>query len=445
MKLEERHYKLGLLLIVAVAFLLREYYVLVAIPEIAIRGDIREYVRYAINLFQLGTFSMQEAGAGGVLPDAYRSPGFPVILALSLWLGGVETGWYGLALQFNVLFSVATVLLVMLTMRPAFGRVAALVGGVLMAFWPHHIAATGVLLSEVMFGACLALMLYVGAMALRSAHAGLALVGGGITAVAGLVNPLALPFGLVLAGVHAQRRQWRCAGAACLGLALLAGPWMLRSALIDEPPEHIGRSAINLAQGAFPGYHDAHRAVMQQSGDVVAAEATMATISRLAQQIDAAPLEGLGALASHLAQDPIASLRWYALEKPWLLWSWDIRIGRGGVHFHRFPQPTPLETHPVLVLAGRVIAALNPALFAMALALALVVAVAAFRRGGETTDPFLLLLALGFLYVTVVHVVFQAEPRYATAYRWLQVALAVGALQLVLQRVHGRFQRVETA
>ena len=71
---------------------------------------------------------------------------------------------------------------------------------------------------------------------------------------------------------------------------------------------------------------------------------------------------------------------------------------------------------------------LNPLLTTLALIAALALTVVALRR-----DAKLPAVATGALamYVTLVHVVLQAEPRYAIAYRGLEAILVMTALAWV--------------
>src|SRR5688572_10216273 len=108
--LRKPRFALLLCLVVLLAFAIREHYVLATIVDIPIRGDIQEYVAYALNLVRHGTFSHSFSSAP--VPDAYRPPGYPGLLALCMMLRPHEGAWYSLALQMQVLMGTTTVLLV---------------------------------------------------------------------------------------------------------------------------------------------------------------------------------------------------------------------------------------------------------------------------------------------------------------------------------------------
>jgi hypothetical protein len=133
--------------------------------------------------------------------------------------------------------------------------------------------------------------------------------------------------------------------------------------------------------------------------------------------------------------------RWY-LAKPWLLWGWQIRIGATDIDFLEV-RNSPLERNGLLRAIVAAYAWLNPLLTTLALAAAVVLAVAGLRRARWMPAAVPAALAL---YVTAVHVVLQAEPRYATAYRGLECLLLATALAWCTDRLvgtHGlrRFRR----
>jgi hypothetical protein len=82
----------GLLVLVIGAWFFRlEYNAQTTIIQ-PIRADARQYVIYAYNLKNHGTFS-QDFPSDRPVPDSLRSPGFPMLVAVAFWLGG-EQGFY---------------------------------------------------------------------------------------------------------------------------------------------------------------------------------------------------------------------------------------------------------------------------------------------------------------------------------------------------------------
>ena len=143
--------RFGLLLglVVFLAFLLREHFVLVGIVDTPIRGDVRDYVSYAWNLVEHGVFSRAYPSEAMPTPDAFRSPGYPWLIALCMWLqpqGEDWThlgGWYGMALQLQVLLGTASVALVGLIARSSLGPAASVLAAFLLAIGPTTLPQPG--------------------------------------------------------------------------------------------------------------------------------------------------------------------------------------------------------------------------------------------------------------------------------------------------------------
>lgn len=415
--------------VVLFAFLIREYFVLVTVVNTPIRGDIREYVLYAWNLFHHGVFSMAAPQAAAPLPDAYRAPGYPWLLALCMFLRPNSDGWYSVALQMQVVLGTATVWFTLLIARYWLRQGWVLATGVLIAVWPHHVAATGALLSEVAFGCALMGALYCFARALDDRRPGFLFLSALVFGYAYLINPLIALFPAALAFL-----VWREQGRkpAILFTAIFLIPALvlgLRNAQIDESRDghRPGRVAVNFIQGSWPQYHQAWQ--MQSSGDAIAA-ATMQEISREIVLLDEAPGEGVRTVANRFAKDPGYYAAWYLWEKPLLLWDWNIRIGYGGAYVLAVSH-SPLETNRLLRWSSAVLEVLNPLLTLLGFGGTLYLLIGGAQRRPPTSPPIALATAGIALYLTAIHALLQAEPRYANAYRGIEALLIVTFLQFV--------------
>lgn len=383
--------------IVALALLVREWFILTAWTPDPTRGDAAEYIRYAQHLVWDGVFS--SAGNGQpATPDAYRGPGYPLLLAATMQ----DTGWFRAVFQLQALMGAATVACVIGLARQWLPRGWALLAGGWMALQPHHIAATGALLSEVVLGLCVAGGLLCAAVAARRRSTPLAALAGLVWGYGYLVNPVVLFVPFLMLPLFRPRQ------AVALGLAasLVIGGWALRNAA--QGAKGSDRVAINLVQGSWPEYHDAWRYpfMFPMQNAAMAVETKAATDS----------LEvGVRTILIRMAKDPARYLHWYAVQKPWLLWDWDVRIGHGMVYTVR-ANDSPLDRGPLLGLTV-IQYTLNPLVFMLAF-----VGLLLARHPAA-------LMAAGFVvYVTAVHTVLQAEPRYATPYRSAEIVLAVSAL-----------------
>jgi hypothetical protein len=414
--------------VVLLAFLIREYFILATIVDIPIRGDIRDYVIYALNLYHHGVFSIATPETGLPPPDAYRSPGYPWLLALCMYLRPQGDGWYALALQMQVVLGTATVWLTTLLARRWLNPGWAIAAGLLLAIWPHHVAATGALLSEVVFGFTLIAGLYCFAAAMDSRRHVFLILAALAFGYAYLVNPLIALFPPV-AALLAWREKGR--GAALLFIGVFLAPVLafgLRNAQLDQDDaaagHRAGRAAINFVQGSWPEYHWAWQMQRFQEPGAIA---VMQQIGQETTALTEHPALGFANIAKRLYTNPGRYAAWYLWQKPWLLWNWEIQLGPGDVYVLEV-RNSPLETHQLLRWCSTALRYLNPLLSLLALC-GVVATLAGGLRHKPWAPPAALATALIALYLTAVHTVFQAEPRYANAYRGIEILLVITTLK----------------
>jgi hypothetical protein len=152
-----------------------------------------------------------------------------------------------------------------------------------------------------------------------------------------------------------------------------------------------------------------------------------------------APREGIRAMSERMSYDPGGYARWYLLEKPYSLWGWWIEIGWGDVYYLQTTK-SPFDRQVVFRAIHEGFRYANPLFFGLAV-LAMVGAFVRYRRD-DSSEAFSLLLAAGFFfYVTAIHTLLQAEPRYAVAYRPMEIALAVSASLAIWRFLSVRIRR----
>jgi hypothetical protein len=144
---------------------------------------------------------------------------------------------------------------------------------------------------------------------------------------------------------------------------------------------------------------------------------------------------GLSALANRMIRAPATYVRWYA-SKPALLWDWDIRIGQGDVYVYP-TRNSPFREQALWRLTETLCFLANP--FLMLLALAGVV-FAAIRSDAASIHIGLATLAT---LVTLVYSVLQAEPRYSSAFRGIEILLAAMAVTEIGKWMRGRRANAE--
>lgn len=287
----------------------------------------------------------------------------------------------------------------------------AISAGLLLALWPHNIAATNAMLVEVVFGFCITLSILLSTLAVGRSSARLGAASGMALGMSYLVNPVTAIFPVALLCVCRTKSKLRV-GLMILAIAtipILA--WSIRNSYAGTTGDT--RAWQNLEQGSWREFHFAEKfwpvdPHARQVRDQIDAEMVVLLHDHL---------RGLHMMVKRMATHPLDTLRWYALQKPYLLWDWSIRIGAGG------PYTLDVKNSPLdrgLLGGWKSLAKqLNPALFVFAAGFALL----HFMRQTSIAPS-----ALFFLYITAIHDVFQAEPRYAIAYRPIEMVLATGGL-----------------
>lgn len=425
----DRIFFAGALLVTLIALALRIIYLLGTDTPIQIAGDINDYVHYAWNLGQHGVYSSARISDIAPPADNFRPPGYPLFLFSAMALADFNPNWLRLAQSVQIVLSSTTVLLTMLLARQWLRPSLALAAGALLAFWPHHIVFASTLLSETVYGFSVMLALWLTAIAWRKQSSWLAVAAGVTFGYAALVNTLIILFPIIVAVLALLRKQPRPAILLLTGfLAVTAAWWVTSPAEADADRSNAHRAQMNFVQGSWPHYHAAWRARRQHES----ATQVMAAIKQEITLMAESPARGLEEIGSRMALDPYGYARWYALEKPYLLWAWDIQLGWGGFHFLPV-RSSPFDRQPAFKATAALIKWANPWIFILA-AVAAVASLPAWLPGSR--QPFAPTLVAAFvIYVTGLHVLLQAEPRYSIPYRPEQILLAMTAVALLIKGV----------
>ncbi|MBS0570113.1 MAG: glycosyltransferase family 39 protein [Proteobacteria bacterium] len=411
---------------------LRVLYVATAQAEPPVYGDGVQYMAYAWNLLHNGVFSCSPPGSASIVADGYRGPGYPLLLAAALELGRQDIRVvldYVCASQ--VLLGSATVGLTIALARTWLGRGLSLLAGALIACWPHLITFCAAVMSETLFGFLLVSGCLLLVHGVQRAAPRLLALSGLVFGAAYLVNPIVLFFPFLAALAVMRRTHWRHAAVLAACFAIAPAAWSLRDANLPMQYGASRRAIENFVQGSMPLYMRAFnsRWVSPDARRIV--DATTAETELMFADPAAGVLEVLG----RMRQQPWTYTSWYLLEKPWQLWAWPIVIGSGDIYYPP-TRDSPFERIQLLKGMRSAFEWMNPAIFASAmLMMTLVLRRVCFRAPTSVTAGILVLFVV---YVTLIHMVFQAEPRYAIPYRPFEVVLALGGMVAVAKCLRGR-------
>jgi 4-amino-4-deoxy-L-arabinose transferase-like glycosyltransferase len=383
-----------------------------------VHGDAVDYYNYALNIVRHGVYSKTPSPLPPVA-DSYRDPGYPLLLAGWMALFTTWNEWYAAVLLSQAVLGGLTVTLLLAAARDTMPASFLLAAGILMAIWPHSVSMTSFLLTETFFGFLCALSLYLLSNSLTYSSKLRSVVSGAAFSAAALTNAALTPFAPLLAVYLFARHKLARAMAASLvvGAVALVLPWSMRNMLLAQPHESSsGRALTNLVQGSWPAYHGAYQAAMKKDPQGIQIMNAIAAEIAVAQNH---PAMGFALIAHRMGASPFRYALWY-LQKPVLFWAWDIRIGQGDIYVYP-TQHSPFKT----LLSWRVLASLCQAINPLLAILALAGAILVFRND---RPPWLMtVIAAMLIYVTVIYMALQSEPRYSVPFRGPEILLATWA------------------
>ena len=181
-------------------------------------GDSQQYLELAKNLRSNFFFSWD-----GATPVTFRTPGYPIFLAL---INNDPV----LLVVIQSLLGALTVLFLFFIGELWFGRESGIFAAILMAFDLPAIAHTGMVMSETLFVFLLVLCIWLFSVAeIKPTGFFLFSVCGALLGLTALTRPVALFAPLLLLIVLLVRRHWKALGVFSLGFVLLCGSWMGRN------------------------------------------------------------------------------------------------------------------------------------------------------------------------------------------------------------------------
>ena len=105
------------LLVVCLGFWLRLADITQTIVDQPIQADAQQYVHYAVNLLLHGVYSSVDPNSGSApVPDSFRSPGYPLLIAFNGLLGGPDR-FYAYTLYSQVILGTLAIFLLYVLAR----------------------------------------------------------------------------------------------------------------------------------------------------------------------------------------------------------------------------------------------------------------------------------------------------------------------------------------
>lgn len=205
--------------------------------------DSAGYRRIATALVHTGHYSF------GGHPTAYRTPGYPLLLAL-LFQFSRSTMFIALC---QAILGAATCVVLGYAARHLGGKRAAWATGLIAACYPELIYWTGFVITETLYVFVIALSLLALARLLEAPTGSRALITGLLFGAATLVRPVILGLAIVLIVWGLLLPRWRRAAAVgAAGLAVALAPWVVRNELALHTLTVSTQSGMILYEGDSP-------------------------------------------------------------------------------------------------------------------------------------------------------------------------------------------------
>ena len=394
--------------------------------------DTSDYYFYAYNLSRHGVYSRQRDTGEKPLPDAKRSPGYPLFLIPHMW--GEEKTFLEMADNVSVtqvMLSALTLLIALVFFRGFLSWPLALGGGMLLAISPHLITINANVLTETVFTFFLVLFAFLFRMMINHRYWQWALAAGMVFGCALLVRPTLqyfLFFLLPFLGICLGRRDAiRLGGFLLLGFVLCYGPWMARNQITPGLQRGPSLATISVHKGMYPSlmYKDDPRTYgfPNHFDPQFAQRGTMSAV--------------VDEVIERLKSEPVNYLQWYIVGKPSMLLSWGIVVGKGDIYIYPL-RSSPYQDNVVFQFTRELMRLIHWPIVTLALFAALFVWTG--RSRALLADNYLVVARFSSLvlaYFILVHIAGTPLPRYAIPIKPIIFGLALLGLQLSYETVRG--------
>ena len=415
-----------LMLIVGMAWVVRDIAVQETYSSNPIRNDAREYYDYAVNLKYFGVYSKTFAdplipGSEPPPADAERTPGYPLFLQPMVeYPPTFEMLREILGVQ--ALLDTICVLLVFLMARTLMPAGLALLPAMLTTISPHLISMITYPLTETLFTFLLTLSVALGVLALRQSSRYLiwlcfgAVLGLSFLVKSSMTYILVFALPMLFFVVHGKRAAAVAALSLAIGYTLVILPWELRNMteISADAGAHSAHGVISLHNGTYPDLMaDVEGAIQGFPHRFDPEYSKYDSYSSVVQK-----------LWKNTSEQPWTYISWYIWGKPKMFFSWSIIAGYGDIFQYNMELSPFFNRHAFVQMYG-----LTKYSFWPVTVLALLTTLACWlpftaARMSPSAVPILRLITIPLLYLLALHTVTTPLPRYSIPLRPLLYILA---------------------
>jgi hypothetical protein len=404
-----------LILILVLGFYLRCESVLNTQVVKPLRADAGQYFMYAYNLRHKHTYSHQVGNPADlespVKPDAVRAPGYP--LFLTFFVDGLPNNRMISWILFSqVIINTLTILFTFLLFKRCLPPLWSLGTALLVALSPHLIVSNSYILTETLFCFLLVFLGWMVSLFGKKQSLWSGVIMGIVMGSATIVRPSLLLFPLILALFLLFHYGWkkghRYSGVMLIGFAVVLLPWVGRNMLTLGTATDSRLTVNFLHHGIYPDF--IYKGAPHSKGFPYrydpGAEKIGSNLSSVLKEI-----------SNRFAQAPLRYTKWYLLNKPRVLWNWDIIQGQGDAFIYPVSN-SPYFHNPLFRVTHRLMYMFHHPLALLAL-FGCLLAWFPLTRIGLTQGSLLVarFCSLLLMYYTLIHVVGAPFPRYSVPLR----------------------------
>lgn len=408
-----------IMLIMAFGVMLRIVSITGTHVPVPLSHDAGQYYQYAYNLRHHHIYSKDiAADSAGISPDALRTPGYSIFLAL--FANNVPNEKILSRIVWaQCLLSAATVVFAFFLFERFLSLFWSLVGAFLVAISPHLIAVNSYILTEPLFCFLMVLLCWrVSVFFEKPGFAG-AIVLGGICALTALVRPganyLPLVFLIILIGFWKWKKGLKFFVGVISGFIIVFSPWVIRNLVTLHRVSDNTLMVNFLHHGIYPDF---------MYGGNPQTYGFPYRFDPRANEIGKDSVSVLKEIAGNFQREPGRYLKWYLLKKPLALWSWSLIQGRD-IFVYRVSH-SPYFDNPLFQWTWYVMRSLHNALVVLcAMGCAMAWLPNSFLRLSDQSLYTARFISLLLIYFTLLHMIGAPFPRYSVPLRPFLYGLAL--------------------
>jgi 4-amino-4-deoxy-L-arabinose transferase-like glycosyltransferase len=415
--------------------LISAYFCFIAVAKTAIdgpiRGDARDYVAYAHNLKAHNIYSRTwpDPSVTHPVPDAVRSPGYPIFLSFFIDLDKQNIAIDKVAF-FQAFLAVMTLVVYILLFYRFMPITWALAAGLVTAISPHLINASVYLLTETLFTFLLGAHLLILEKTLRSKNLYWALFAGILLALSLLVRPttqylfMVYLLVVVLKLRSTLQENWKILFCLLLPVLVATTSWSIRNAIVTGHASDSSLAAGFLQHGMY---------INMMYEDHPETYGYPYRFDPMNQEFEGNLGKVLENIGQHFKQEPRRYLAWFLIGKPIEFFSWNLTESVGDAFIYA-PIYSPYLDKPLFRITHQIAQALHPFLMLLGIIGAFVAVFQTKKR-----IPAVLLSVVMFYFVGF-HMIGAPFPRYSIPLRPISYGLAFFALHAFLEWAKTRYK-----